>query len=86
MTYYKAAIEVLKAARRPLTAREITDQAIEAGLIAPRGETPIATMSATLYRVRRHPDLLKVGDRGNKRAKRGTVRWTLNPKSVASRC
>ncbi len=79
MTYYKAAIEVLKAAKRPLTVQEITDQAIEAGLIAPRGETPEATMSATLYRVRKHSDLVKVGDRANTRAKRGTVRWTLRP-------
>jgi len=78
MTYYKAAIEVLKAAKRPLTVQEITDQAIEAGLIAPRGETPVATMSATLYRARKHPELVKVGDWGNMRAKRGTVRWKLD--------
>ena len=79
MTYYKAAIEVLKAAKRPLTVREITNLAIEAGLITPRGKTPAATMSAALYRARNHPDLVSAGDRGDKRAKRGTVRWTLRP-------
>jgi hypothetical protein len=81
MTYYKAAIEVLKAAKRPLTVREITNQAIEAGLITPHGKTPVATMSAALYRAQNQPDLVKAGGRGDKQAKRGTVRWTLRPKS-----
>ncbi len=49
MTYYEAALRVLKFVGQPLTAREITDQAIEAGLIAPAGKTPYATMSAALY-------------------------------------
>jgi hypothetical protein len=81
MTYYTAAIEVLKAAKRPLTVREITNQAIEAGLITPSGETPVATMSAVLYRLQNHSDLIKTGDQADKRAKRGTVRWTLRPQS-----
>jgi hypothetical protein len=78
MRYYEAAIEVLKAAKRPLTVREITDQAIKRGLIRPKGKTPAATMSAVLYvRLRNHPDLVKLEDQGNKRAVRGSVRWTL---------
>jgi hypothetical protein len=79
MNYYEAAVEVLKAARRPLTVREITDQAVEAGLIAPRGKTPVDTMKAALYRPRGRRDLVKLEDPGEKRAKRGSVRWTLRP-------
>ena len=76
MTYYEAALRVLKFVGHPLTAREITDQAIEAGLIAPAGKTPCATMSAALYtRVRSDLELLKMEDPGNGRAKRGSVRW-----------
>ena len=78
MTYYEAAIEVLRAAKRPLTAQEITCRAIETGLITPKGKTPVATMVSTLYvRLPNDPDLLKLEDHGNKRAKRGSVRWTL---------
>jgi hypothetical protein len=78
MMYYEAAIEILKVAKRPLTVQEITDQAIETGLIAPRGKTPAATMSAALYvRLRNHPGLVKLEDPANKRAKRGSVRWAL---------
>jgi hypothetical protein len=77
MTFYEAALRVLKFVGHPLTAREITDQAIEAGLIAPVGKTPYATMSAVLYiRVRSDLELLKMGDPGNGgRAKPGSVRW-----------
>ncbi len=76
MTYYEAALRVLKFVGQPLTAREITDQAIEAGLIAPAGKTPYATMSAALYLgVRSDLELLKMEDPGNGRVKRGSVRW-----------
>jgi HB1, ASXL, restriction endonuclease HTH domain len=78
MRYHEAAIEVLKAAKHPLTVQEITDQAIEGGLITPTGKTPAATMSAVLYvRLRNDPDLVKLEDRGDQRAKRGSVRWSL---------
>jgi hypothetical protein len=76
MTYYEAALRVLKFVGHPLTAREITDQAIEAGLIAPVGKTPYSTMSSVLYmRLRSDLELLKMEDPGNGRAKRGSVRW-----------
>lgn len=42
-------LPVLREARRPLTSREITERAVEQGLIAPAGKTPEATMSAALY-------------------------------------
>ncbi len=47
-TYYEAAIQVLRSAQHPLTAREITARAIETGLITTTGKTPNATMSAAL--------------------------------------
>lgn len=77
-TYYEAAIQVLRSAQHPLTVREITARAIESGLITPAGKTPDATMSAVLY-VHIHKDdtLTKIGEPGNGRAKRGSVRWTL---------
>jgi len=77
--YNEAALEVLRAAERPLTSREITEQAIMTGLINPRGKTPGQTMSATLYRLQDRPDVIKLEEQGNNRAKRGTVRWTLRP-------
>ena len=76
MTYYDAALRILRFVGHPLTAREITDRAIEAGLITPVGKTPYATMSAALYlRARSDPELIKMEDPGNGKAKRGSVRW-----------
>jgi hypothetical protein len=49
MTYAEAAITVLKLRRRPLSTREITDLALEHGLIHPIGKTPVATMALALY-------------------------------------
>lgn len=78
MTYYEAAIEVLKAAKRPLTAEEITNCAIEKGLITSNGKTPAMTMASKLYmRLPNDPNLVKLADRDGKRAKKGSVRWTL---------
>jgi hypothetical protein len=85
MTYYEAALEVLRSVRRPLTTREITDQAIQRGLITPSGKTPNNTMAAELYlRVRNDPQLVKIEDPGNGRAKNGSVRWTLRQTTAAS--
>lgn len=78
MTYYEAALKVLRAARHPLTAREITDRAIKKRLITPKGKTPYATMRAVLYvQVRNDPELVKLHDPGDQRAKPDSVRWTL---------
>jgi hypothetical protein len=78
MTYYEAALSVLRSARRPLSTQEITDLALQRKLIQPGGKTPHATMSATLYtRVGGHNELVKIDAPGNGRAKRGSVRWTL---------
>jgi HB1, ASXL, restriction endonuclease HTH domain len=78
MTYYEAALQILRSARHPLTTREITNRAIERALITPSGKNPYATMAARLYvRARNDPELLKLEAPGNGRAKRGSVRWTL---------
>jgi hypothetical protein len=78
MTFYEAALQILKSSHQPLTSQEITRRALELGLVASHGKTPAATMAAVLYRqLSTDPQLVKVEDRGPVRAKRGTVRWTL---------
>jgi hypothetical protein len=78
MTYYEAAMEVLRLTGHPLTTREITDLALERGLITPHGKTPHDTMNARLYEQdRKDSELVKLEAPGNGRAKRGSVRWTL---------
>jgi hypothetical protein len=86
MTYYEAALQVLRSARHPLTAREITDRAIERGLITPHGKTPHDTMSSKLYvRAKKDTDLVRLVTPGNGRAKSGSVRWTLRHAAARSR-
>jgi thiamine monophosphate kinase len=78
--YLGAALAVLAAADRPLTAREILAEALRRGLLHPRGRTPEATLTARLYTyVRDHPDgpLARVYEQGRSRARRGSVRWAL---------
>jgi HB1, ASXL, restriction endonuclease HTH domain len=77
MTYLDAAETVLKGARNSLTAREITNRAIELGLLRSVHRTPEATMSAALYmHLKRGGQLVRrVAEPGKKRAVRGTVRW-----------
>jgi hypothetical protein len=78
MTYYEAALQILSSARHPLSTREITDRAIERGLVAPRGATPQATMAAELYRrLGSDSRLVKIGTPDEGRAKPGSVRWAL---------
>jgi len=49
MSFKSAAKELLKRAGEPMTAKELTAQAIEQGMLAPEGKTPEATMAAQLY-------------------------------------
>jgi hypothetical protein len=78
MTYYEAALQILRSTRRPLTTREITDRALKRGLITPRGKTPLATMGSMLYaRVRNDAELVKLETPGKGRAQRYSVRWAL---------
>jgi hypothetical protein len=77
MTYFGAALEILKSSRNPLTTREITERALERGLIAPRGKTPINTMAAALYgQLGTDPQLVKTEDRGPGRAT--AVYWAFH--------
>jgi hypothetical protein len=86
MTYYQAALQVLRSARHPLTTKELTDLAIERGLIKPHGKTPYATMAARLYvEGRNDAELVKLGTPGNGRARRGSVRWTLRDATATRR-
>jgi HB1, ASXL, restriction endonuclease HTH domain len=78
MTYYEAAIEILRSAQHPLTSREITDRALEKRLITPHGKNPYSAMSARLHlKALNDQELVKIETPGNRRAKRGSVRWTL---------
>jgi len=49
LSFKAAAKELLRRAGEPMTAKELTTQAIDEGLIAPGGQTPEATMAAQLY-------------------------------------
>jgi HB1, ASXL, restriction endonuclease HTH domain len=49
MTYLEATLAVLEAHKRPMTVDEIIKAAITEGLLNPKGKTPQATLSATLY-------------------------------------
>ncbi|MEN4011380.1 MAG: winged helix-turn-helix domain-containing protein [Bellilinea sp.] len=48
-TFLDAAYQILIATDRPMSAEEITRQALDRGLLETKGETPAATMSARLY-------------------------------------
>ncbi len=83
--YLAAALSVLSSIGSPMTAREITEEAIRRGLIRPVGKTPEATMSARLYvEVRDNPDgrLIRLAEAGPTRALRGSVRWAVRSGAV----
>jgi HB1, ASXL, restriction endonuclease HTH domain len=77
MTYLEAAEKVLRAAKRPLSAREITEIALREGLITSHGKTPEATMSARLYVASAEGRFQRQCEPGPNRARRGSVRWLL---------
>jgi hypothetical protein len=82
MNYVEAALTVLKAAKRPMTAKEIVDEAMAKGLLTPQGKTPAATLSARLYvYVRDHPEsaIERHAEPGRTppRARRNSVKWGL---------
>jgi hypothetical protein len=80
MDYLAAAIAVLREARQPLAVQEITDRAVDLGFLAPRGKTPVATMSACLYVACRDDErcpIVRLWQPGRSRAQRGSVRWAL---------
>ena len=68
-----------------MTAADITNRAVSAGLITAGGRTPEASMSAALYveALRAKSRVKKIALLGPSRAKRGSVRWTLRPPRAA---
>jgi hypothetical protein len=78
MTYLEAAITVLRKSPLPLTTPEILARITSGGLIPVTGQTPEATLAASLYRnLGKHPQLRREAKQGRHRAARGTVRWYL---------
>ena len=77
MSFLAAAVVILRRNGQPLTAAQITEQAIASGLITTRGKTPRDTMAAQLYVNLKAPApvVRRVADKGPTRARRGTVRW-----------
>ncbi len=68
--YIVAAVQVLAAAGRPLTAGEIADEVMARGLIRADGVSPDAAIVATLKRHTYGGPVVRV-------AGRGAARWTL---------
>ena len=66
---------MLKSARRPLTTREVVEEALKKGLIQPLGKTPVASMKAALYGAPPGTPVRRVYDEGPGRARRDSVRW-----------
>jgi hypothetical protein len=78
MTYFEAALQILETSPEPLTTREILELIQSRDLVTATGKTPIATLSAALYRhLGKHPELQRLSERGRERAVRGTVYWTV---------
>lgn len=82
MSFVEAAEAVLRMCGRPMTAREITEEAVKHGLLESSGRTPHVTMNARLYTVSKSPEapiarLSEPGRRGTGTAAPGTVRWAL---------
>jgi hypothetical protein len=76
MSFLKAAEEILRTSKRPLSTAEITELAIRKGLITTRGKTPTATMAARLYAAPPDAPIKRVFQQGRTRAKQGSVRWS----------
>src|SRR5713226_8928026 len=78
-TFAEAAAAVLRRARRPMTANQITKAALAGGLIKTAGRTPYKTMEARLYASAnaRLLGIERVFEPGIQRARRGSVRWRL---------
>jgi hypothetical protein len=76
MSYIKAALVVLRAAGRPMSASEVTAEAVRLALITPAGRTPEQTMSAALY-MNLEAGVGLIKHERPTRAARGGVRWSV---------
>lgn len=83
LSFFDAAVEVLREVGEPMTTRQLVDQALARGFIAPSGRTPLATMSARLYTgtQKAGSPIVRLYAEGRQRATRGSVQWALTPKS-----
>jgi len=75
MTFLQAAEAVLRSSKRPLTATEITAEALKQGLLQTKGKTPLASMNAALYRAPLDAPIRREFIPGPQRAQWNTVRW-----------
>jgi hypothetical protein len=80
-TFLDAAAAVLRRARRPLTASEITIKATNEGLLRGSvGKSPHRTMSSALYMDVLHSPasrFVRLAQKGPTRALRNSVKWAL---------
>jgi hypothetical protein len=80
LSYLQAALAVLEMSGCPMTAREITDEAISRGLLVSFGKTPVRSMETVLYRHALDESgrrIIRLFETGAGRARRGSVRWVL---------
>jgi hypothetical protein len=86
MTYFEAALQVLRRSKRPLTTAEILDRILAESLVRPRGKTPHQTLSAELYKnAGNESGLVKLSESGPTRARHGSVRWTVSSTTATPR-
>lgn len=79
--FLAAALQVMSTTH-PMTAREITAEALRRGLLTTNGRTPEATLAAALYLEAKAetPRVQRQFEPGAMRAQRNTVRWLAAPR------
>lgn len=75
-----AALKILGARKTPLTVKELTDKAIEAGLLSTTGVTPDRTMATLLYTDTTGAFARVVPQAAAGKTRANGVRWTLAEK------
>jgi hypothetical protein len=80
LTYFEAALAVLAQSNEPMSTREILNEILRQQLVSASGRTPLATLTATLYRHANAGDrLMRLSEPGTTRARYDTVRWRVMP-------
>ena len=80
MTFLDAADQVLKKSKTPMTARQITEEAVRLGMIDSQGKTPANTMGAKLRSNEKigNTRFIRVEEPGSRK---WNVKWTLGSAS-----
>ena len=76
--YVDIARGILRSAVRPMTAREMVEEALKQGTLEPTGPNLVTSFDTSLTEfVRSHPEggIIREFDQGEKRARRGSVRF-----------